>query len=310
MKDATRWPDPFAVPRKAMLLLALLCGTAVAVAQCPEAPGARHVIPFRWTPGQIEVQVSVNGHPGEWFVVDTGAEYSILDQQLAKSLQLPVFRRGQRDFARGVTLRIGAVELSDQEVMILPLENFRRQGRAIVGLIGYDLFARYVVSFDYLARTMTICDPRAFQPPRGATTVPLTFAGRLAVVPVTIALDDTQSSLAARVILDTGASQSLILRYPFADARGLIDRARQYQTAVAGSVESATVAFLQLPVKSVSLAGSSFPAVVLRIYSQPANAGGDTRTDGALGNGILSHFRVTLDYSRKQMYLEPNQNPR
>ena len=36
-------------------------------------------LPFRRTPGQIEVQASVNGRPPLWFVVDTGAEYSILD---------------------------------------------------------------------------------------------------------------------------------------------------------------------------------------------------------------------------------------
>lgn len=41
------------------------------------------VVPFRWTPGQIEVEVSVNGTALEWFIVDSGAEYSILDDQLA-----------------------------------------------------------------------------------------------------------------------------------------------------------------------------------------------------------------------------------
>jgi hypothetical protein len=121
-------------------------------------------------------------------------------------------------------------------------------------------------------------------------------------VPVAFTVDS--ESLQAHAILDTGASQSLILRYPFANSHGLVDRARQYQSKVAGSVETATVTFLQLPVKSLSFAGATFPAS-LRIYSHASGAGGDTRTDGALGNEVLSHFRVTVDYSRRQIQLEP-----
>jgi predicted aspartyl protease len=263
-------------------------------------------IPFRWTPGQIEVQVSVNGTPPVWFIVDTGAEYSILGERLAQALQLGTFERWQRRFARGVSLRIGDVELRDQEVMILPLDNFRRQGRAIVGLVGFDFFERYVVEFDYLAHRLAVYEPRTFHSSR-TTTVDLTFAGRLSVVPVTITLAGGRA-LRARVILDTGASQSLILRHPFAQAHGLGDLARQHPTTRAGSVASGTVTFLQLPVERLSLARWSIPGGVLRIYGDSTGAGGDTRTDGALGNEILRRFRMTVDYSRKQLHLEPNEH--
>jgi hypothetical protein len=63
------------------------------------------VVPFRWTPGQIEVEVSVNGTAPEWFIVDSSAEYSILDDQLAQRLHLRTTPQFGRSFAHGVSLR-------------------------------------------------------------------------------------------------------------------------------------------------------------------------------------------------------------
>lgn len=45
---------------------------------------------------------------------------------------------------------------------------------------------------------------------------------------------------------------------------------------------------------------------VLRLYMSASGAGGDTETDGALGNEVLRRFTATFDYSRKQLYLQPN----
>jgi predicted aspartyl protease len=258
------------------------------------------VIPFRWTPGQIEVQVSVNGAAPAWFVVDTGAEYSILDRQLADSLGLETFERWNRSFARGVALRIGGVELRDQEVMIMKLDNFRRQGRSIAGLVGYDFFARNAVRIDYAAQTLTI----GAKPPPSATVVPLTFAGRLAVVPVTIALAGG-APLRANVIIDTGAQQAMILRRPFARKHGLIEAAADQPTTTSESVDRGRTEFLTLPAGRITLSRWSFDEPRIKIYGHDVGAGGSSETDGLLGNEILRHFVVTVDYAHARMILEP-----
>ena len=245
-------------------------------------------IPFRWTPGQIEVQVSVNRRPPVWFIVDTGAEYSILSRALAGD---------GGNFMHDVSLRVGSVELAHQDVMVLPLENFRKQGRSIVGLIGYHFFARYVVTIDYAARTLTLDEPRSFRPPRDAIAIPITFAGRLAVVPVTI------DSLPAQVIIDTGASEPLILRHPFAEAHGLLARAENPSPHL--NIEGRTLTFLRLPVARLTFAGRSFENLTAKIYATDAGAGGSTATDGLLGNEILRQFRVTVDYAHRKLYLAP-----
>src|SRR5262245_21936456 len=188
-----------------MRLLPAPSGSPGAAARAAVSSHALAVVPFRWTPGQIEVEVSVNDGPPVWFIVDTGAEFSILGEELAGRLGLSLHPRFGRQFASGVSLRLGKVTMRNQDVMVFALESFRRQKRAIEGVIGYDFFARYVVSIDYAARTLSFYDPAAYRAAPSATSIPIAFASRLVTVPVTITLED-DSKLEARVILDTGAS--------------------------------------------------------------------------------------------------------
>ncbi len=245
-------------------------------------------IPFRWTPGQIEVEVSINQRPPVWFIVDTGSESSIVARSLAGD-------RG--DVLRDVSLRIGPVELAHQDLRVLPLENFQKQGRSIVGLIGYDFFACYIVTIDYDAKTLTLHEPRSYRPPRDAIAVPIAFAGRVAAVPIVI------DSLPARVIIDTGASESVILRHPFAEAHGLLARAENPAPHL--NIEGRTLTFLRLPVDRLTFAGRAFDHVTAKIYGTNAGAGGFTQTDGLIGNEILRRFHVTIDYTHRKLYLEP-----
>src|SRR5436190_1005098 len=177
-------------------------------------------IPFSWTPGQIEVPVSVNGGAAVTFIVDTGAEYSVLSPEVAASAGVRTTRTGPRDFGEA-SLSFGGVTLPRQRVMVMPFDNFRRQGRAIQGLIGYGLFERYVVSIDYDRRVIDLREPDDFRPPAGAQAVAINFVGRLAAVSVDVRARGRASgpgarapglTLTANVILDTGASQSLLLR--------------------------------------------------------------------------------------------------
>ena len=121
------------------MILALLL---LAAAPC-------HSTPFHWTPGQIEIRVSVNGRPPRTFILDSGAEYSIVSSDLAKELGLKTAPRGPREFASGVSVDINGVQLANQDVMVMPLDNFKKQQRDIQGLIGYDFFVDRAVTSDY-----------------------------------------------------------------------------------------------------------------------------------------------------------------
>lgn len=250
-------------------------------------------IPFRWTPGQIEVQVSIEGKPPIWCIVDSGAEFSMLDKEVAKALKLG-------PAVENVSVRIGSVALPRQDFRLWALDNFRRQKRDIRGVIGCELFERYVVTIDFQKRLITLHEPATYRPPASARQLPITFDGRLPVIRTTLTVHGKR--IPARLMIDTGASQAVILRHPFATAKRLVgdhDRTTTSETVATGGRS-----FIPIAVDQLDLDRWSFKSPKTSAYGTPAGAGGGTSTDGLLGNDILQHFRVTFDYSRRRVVLE------
>lgn len=257
-------------------------------------------IPFRWTPGQIEIQVAVNDKKPVWFLLDSGAEYSIVSKELAAAQGLATRFRLGRDFAEGVTLKFGAVTLPYQSVMVMPLDHFKTQGRDIRGMIGYDFFARYVVTIDYDRKTVRVCDPKTYKRPKNAAEIPLVFAGRLAVVPVNLSVVEYQT-ITLHATLDTGAQAPLIVRYPFAVAQGLI---KMTSDPMKRETVQGPLTFSKVPARSIGLARWTFPYEKVQVFATNRGSGGDAGTDALIGNELLRNFRVTFDYPHKTLYLE------
>ena len=258
-------------------------------------------IPFVWTQGQVEVAVTVNGAAAT-FVLDTGSEYSIVSTRLAQKLGLRTERRGARDFADGVTLAAGPITLARQVVMVMPFDTFYARGRHIDGFLGYDLFDRYAVKIDFRGRTLTCWDARAFTPPNAAVEVPITFAGRLPVVAGSLRLADGRT-FSARLMVDTGASQSVMLRHPYATAHGLFALAERETTAP--SLESGTRRLVAIPADQLTIAGWRFDRPEVLAFTEPIGSAGGTETDGLIGNTLLSRFVLYVDYARRRLFFEP-----
>jgi predicted aspartyl protease len=259
------------------------------------------VVPFRWTPGQIEVAVRVNGVPAT-FLLDTGAEYSVVSSRLASRLGLTLETRGSREFADGVALALNDIPLANQRVMVMPFDTYYQRGRDIEGLVGYDFFAAFVVSIDFKKLTLKVQPPASFKPPRAAVSVPIEFAGRLPVVRSVLKLGDGRA-LDARLMVDTGASQAVILRHPFATAHRLFDLGGARSTAP--SLASGVRRMTAIPVEQVAVASWTFDRPAVLAFAEPVGSGGYTESDGLIGNTLLSRFVLHVDYARKRLLFEP-----
>jgi Aspartyl protease len=257
--------------------------------------------PFRWTPGQIEVQASFDDRPPIWCILDSGAEISMLDEEVAKSWKIgPIVHSGGRERIENAAVRIGSFPLPRQPFTLWALDNFRRQKRDIRGVIGCELFERYVVTVDFQKQVVILNEPRTYRPPSAARRVPITFDGRLPVIKT--ALTVRGKKIPARLMIDTGASQALVLRYPFAAEHhffGSGDETKSSETVAAGRRPFITIAVDQL-----NLDRWTFKSPETTAYGSLAGAGGYTGTDGVLGNDVLQHFRVSFDYSRSEVILE------
>jgi hypothetical protein len=257
-------------------------------------------VPFRWTPGQIEIAVLVNGTPAT-FLLDTGAEYSVVSTRLAERLNLTIETRGSSRFANDVTLRMKDVFLPHNRVLVLPFDSFYARGRTIDGLVGYDLFARYTVKIDFKGHNLVIWEPSAFAPPKKAVSVPIEFAGRLPLMPSVMTLE-TGKQLALRLMVDTGASQAVILRYPFAHEHDLFDLGGTESTAP--SLASGVRRLTAIPVQQIALAKRLFARPRVHAFAEPVGSGASTASDGLVGNDLLARFTLFVDYPRKRLLFQ------
>ena len=258
-------------------------------------------VPFHWTPGQIEIEVEVNGTKPRWFILDSGAEYSIIRSDMPAELGLQTTPRMSRDFASGVSFDINGIRLANQDVMVMALDNFRKQHRDIQGLIGYDFFVAHAVTIDYARRIVRRCDAASFRPAADDVAVPLEFSGRLPVVPAQLTLADGRT-LKLRAMVDTGAQVPMIVRYPFAEAHKLFDGAGD--TNASPSLNGPQ-AMKVIATKCVGVGPATLDVESVRVFGAPTGSGGATETDALIGNELLRRSRVTFDYAHRRLLLAP-----
>ncbi len=274
--------------------------------------GNEATIPFQLINNHIYIQVTVNGHPLQ-FMLDTGGA-NILTPEAAKSAGIAskgalegggVGKKSvNTGFGKVQDLTLGGkVTLRDQLFGVLPLPAFGAvEGARFDGLVGYEVFKRFVVQIDYAAQTLTLMRPEDFKAADAGTPVPFTFLGRIPGVKGSI------DGLTGEFEIDTGSRAALSLWTPFVKANDLDSR---YTTTpqtvvgwgVGGSASGRVTRGGTLMIGSVSVHN---PVVELSTATQ--GAGADKYVAGNIGGEILKHFTVTFDYANQTIYLKPNKN--
>ena len=275
------------------------------------APQASHDLTFTFRTRQPIVQVSVNGGAAVPFVVDTGATIHLVDEAIAKQTglagtsDLQMHGGGQAGvqahIAETLTMRVGDLTWRGQRAAIVPLGYPTRKHFA--GLLGAQILKQYTVRFDFTGHTMSLLDPATYHRPSGAIQLPFELDEDLPIVHVT--LDVGSGPLDARLMVDTGAAAFVELNQPFVEAHHLLahipDAAPDDRPAALGG----TAPFVYGTARRVVFGGVTFDNP--RIGLSRATSGSSSRSerDGILGNDLLSHFIVTLDYARLTLLLEP-----
>src|SRR5262249_6007244 len=135
----------------------------------------------------------------------------------------------------------------------------------------------------------------------GATRVPFELQDDLPLVRATV--DAGTGPLAARLMVDTGASQFVDLNRPFVDAHGLVEAVRD-----AASVDrpglGGTAPVLYGTGRRVTLGGITFDQPRLGLSRARSGSSASRERDGIIGNDLLRNFRVTFDYKRRTLVLE------
>lgn len=272
-------------------------------------------LPFEMTGGRVYVPTTVGGKDVP-MILDSGAGVTLIDSDLAKDIQaksngeIPVGGAGEQA-QKGALLSDTTVWLSNKAAkstafLAMPLKPmFPFEGRRMPGILGADLFNRYIVQIDYPAAKVRLYDPATYSHTGKSPSLPLKFVNNLPQIDIKLDVPNLGVTPSVAMI-DTGASGTVTLTAQFAKKHDLEAKLPKGPVApLSGGVGGLTQGRI-LRLNGVQIGEHSLarPAGTLTLSS-----GGATGTaagyDCLIGADILRRFVVTFDYKKKQVWFEP-----
>jgi len=258
-------------------------------------------------------QVSINGGAPRTFLIDTGAGLTAISRELADTLglalgdPLSIVGLGGGVEARSANLAsvgFGGLKRDNVTCLVLDFAEMRsNMGLDVDGILGFSALNRYAVTFDFAAGTLELAQNAARRAPApGGARVPMQILGGQALV------DGKVDGIGAGTfILDTGSWITFVPRsvarriqslrrvpgVPFVGADGRVLEAE----AVRARSFGIGAARVDRPILLSASGGGASDPIGLTLAS------GDR---GVLGANVLRRFRITLDYPRGELVLDPS----
>ncbi len=274
----------------------------------------RHVarMPLERVDNAIFVQARINNSRPMSFILDTGASVTVIDARRARALGLKsagnVGASGTGGavpmrFVKGVNFTLPGVRLTNQTITSV---QFAKQIASIKrnfgGVLGYDFISRFVIEIDYRNGTVTLYDPKTFEYKGSGKRVPITI-DRTPFVEAEVKVSG-HDAVKGRFEIDTGYDGALTLYHAFLKAHPIFQASMQGERERRQGAGQQAVQSIKNRVESVLFGGFSFQNVVTNFRADDSDGAKDV--SGLIGNEIFRRFKVTFDYSRQEMILEPN----
>jgi hypothetical protein len=270
-------------------------------------------IPFELFGNLVLLQVRVNNSDPLRFILDTGADTSVIDAQRAKALRLKPQGKiagsggggtAEATFTKGVAVSLQGVRLLDQTIYVLPLESLSALGRKIDGVIGNDILKAFVVEIAYSAKTINLYEPQSYRYSGVGKIIPLMMDESLLFISASIAPEGL-AHIEAKFEIDSGSTGAILLNTPFVKNHKLLaSTPKTVQTNIGGVGDSAKMLIGR--VESLRLGRFLIDHPITRFSQATQGDYASSKYDGLIGGEILRRFKVIFDYSRWQMILEPN----
>lgn len=256
-------------------------------------------LPFEHVSGKVFAPVMVNGVPVQ-AMLDSGSAFYGVDTSFAA--KAGVAATGRSITLRGVqkrlsgrrgeiaVLSVGDSTLADVPAVVIDYSNLSATvGRPIEMALGGEFFRQFVVDLDFDDESLLFIAREAFTPPADAVMVPLSVARGLMTAPV------QAGGAVLNAIVDTGSEPPLIVSP--GPARSLKLFGANTPTAPLSGIGGGGVVKVGTA-PALSLGGQAFRDVPVQGVSRSLGA------DANLGLGLLSQFRVWLDFGGGRMWLK------
>lgn len=286
------------------------------------AEGRRRVdIPIEVHNNLVVVPVILNGVLPLKFIVDTGVRTAILTQKaFSDILQLPYARKysisgpgGQNLIeayvTNGVDLQLPGVDGHGHAMLVLAedyLELRNYLGTDVHGVLGYELFSRFIVKIDYKDKVMTLMTAEKMRVGRKFERLSISVEDTKPYLETEITQTNGEKKR-LKFLLDSGASHGMLLE-PSSDST--LDVPMRNVSCVVGRGLGGEIRGKSGRVKSLSLGKFELPNVIAN-YPDPNSYVdtlkiGQTFRNGSVGGEILSRFTVIYNFSKDEIFIRPN----
>lgn len=283
------------------------------------APG-KVELPFSYDNGLIIVTAILGGKLSLRFVFDTGAEHTTITSQevLAifpfeylrpvKMIGVDMLTVYNAHLVKGVQLSLGALDLNDRQLIVTEddlLAAHQQFGPTLHGILGADILSQYVVEINYLRRMVILYPPDQFKPSKKYQSLDLEVHRKKPYLTLPTQMTQSGSIEPFKYLLDTGAALKILLiagRHPtliFPDSA---------VTSVLGLGLGGTIEGMRGEIHRLQIGTMVMPNIIggfqdLTYYTDTSHL---NERHGLVGNLLLEHFDVAIDYSRRQCYFRPN----
>lgn len=282
-------------------------------------------VPFRFEGNFILVSVIFNNLLPLTFILDTGAEYSLLTKkEIADFLSIDYHRRftlfgaDMKEelyayLSKNVSLQMGDLLATHRSILVLEEDYFRFEeycGIQIHGILGADFLKRFTVQIDYEKQLITFFNPIYFQnkiklPKEQTEIMPFTLIKSKPYIRCSTNLY-AQEIKSLNYLIDTGAGLSVLL---YTEIDSLKDARVKMLSSPIGLGLGGKLEGYVGRIKNIEFASKTFPELITKFQQRPNFIDSllITPRDGIIGNNLLAAFsKITFDYHKSRLIVIKN----
>jgi hypothetical protein len=295
------------------------------------------VLGFSLPPGKTKVQfpievynnlvvvpIILNNQLPLKFILDTGVRTSILTEKaysdilnLSYSRKYSIAGPGGEKLVDayvtnnvsfdlpGVQGRGHAMLVLDQDY--LELRNYL--GTDVHGILGYELFSRFIIQVDYERKQLTLMLPDRFKEKKKFQWLPISIEDTKPYVTINLDMNDT-TAVSAKLLVDSGASHGLFLE---TSSNPKIKIPERHVESIIGRGLGGVITGQISKIKALKIGKYEIPHVITNFpdpnsYMDTLKLSRSVFRNGSVGGEILSRFTVIYNFPSEKIYFKKNSN--
>lgn len=282
--------------------------------------GAKRVdIPFEIYNNLIVIPVVINDRLPLKFVLDTGVRTSILTEKtfatligLKYSKEYSITGLGEGKLIKAyisnsVSLKLPGVSGKGHAILVLEedyLELRNYLGAEVNGVLGYEIFSRFIVKIDYDRRVLTLYKPEKFKPRKSWLKVPISIEDTKPYVTGTIVYPDNKE-IDLKLLVDTGSSHGLILNE---ETHPDITIPEEHIETSLGRGLAGKLDGKIARLRAFQLGGACWEDLIATFPDQnpwlDSLMMNEVDRNGSVGGEILTRFKVIFNFPLETMYIK------